>query len=95
MVEVFVVSTEDPALNEEESTLDGADALAGEVKDDIPDVKLNIPAGVPDDNAGVDENTVNDGGAPEFAAMVADAPRSVATTSVPGIRYHWCHLQAY
>ena len=86
VVGVFVESTEDPALDEE-STFVEADSLV--VKYVCVDRKVNIAAGVDEIPA------VNSTELDVAAAMVAVALRSVATTSVPGIRYHWCHLQAY
>ena len=79
MVEVFVESTEDPALDEEESTSVAADSLAVVVKNVCVDRKVNIAAG------GDRELDV-------AAAMVADALRSVAATSVPGITGVTCKL---
>ena len=89
MVEVFLESTEDPALDEE-STFVEADSLV--VKYVCVDRKVNIAAGVDEISA---VSAVNSTELDVAAAMVADALRSVAATSVPVIRYHWCRLQAY
>ena len=84
VVGVFVESTEDPALDEE-STFVEADSLV--VKYVCVDRKVNIAAGVDEISA------VNSTELDVAAAMVAVALRSVTTTSVPGIRYHWCHFK--
>jgi hypothetical protein len=90
VVDVLVETTEDPALDEEESTFVEADTLGVGVKYDCVDRKLNMAAGVDVKYDGVNTSELD-----VAAAMVAAALRSVATTSVLGIRYHWCHLQAY
>lgn len=91
--EVFVELTENPALDEEESTLDGADELK-ESKYVCVAKKIDIAAGA-DSKLDVASLGLVDTEFDVAAAMVADALRKVAATSVPGTGCHWCHLRAY